>query len=64
MEQNVAKDTDMRLISIPEACKRLGVGHWAVYQQINKRALRTVKIGKGRLVSVRALNDFIRSLER
>jgi excisionase family DNA binding protein len=64
MEQNIAKDNDMRLISIPEACKRLGIGHWSVYQQINKKALRTVKIGKRRLVSVRALNDFITSLER
>ena len=58
------KDTDMRLISIPEACKRLGIGHWAVYQQINKRALKTVKIGKRRLVSVKSLNEFIASLEQ
>ena len=64
MEQNTIKDTDMRLLSIPEACKRLGIGHWAMYQQINKRALKTVKIGKRRLVSTRALNEFIESLER
>jgi excisionase family DNA binding protein len=54
----------MRLISIPEACKRLGIGHWSIYQQINKNALKTVKIGKRRLVSVRALNDFITALEQ
>jgi len=64
MEQNTKKDTDVRLMSIPEACKRLGVGHWAVYQQINKKALKTVKIGKRRLVSVNALNEFITSLEQ
>jgi len=63
MEQNIAKDTDMRLISIPEACKRLGIGHWAVYQQIKNKALKTVKIGKRRLVSVSALNAFITALE-
>jgi len=57
-------DADLRLISIPEVCKRLGIGHWAVYQQINKRTLRTVKIGKRRLVSTNALNDFIKSLEQ
>lgn len=63
MEQNI-KDTDMRLLSIPEACKRLGVGHWMVYQQINKRALKTVKIGKRRLVSTRAIDEFIAAQER
>jgi len=64
MEQIITKDNDMHLLSIPEACKRLGIGHWAMYQQINKRALKTVKIGKRRLVSVNALNDFVRSLEQ
>jgi excisionase family DNA binding protein len=64
MDQNIVNDKDMRLISIPEACERLGIGHWAVYQQINRRALKTVKIGKRRLVSVRALNEFISSLEQ
>jgi excisionase family DNA binding protein len=54
----------MRLISIPEACKLLGVGHWSVYQQINKNALKTVKIGRRRLVSASALSDFIKSLEQ
>jgi excisionase family DNA binding protein len=63
MEQD-SKDTDMRLLSIPEVCKRLGIGHWSVYKQINKKALKTVKIGKRRLVSVKALNDFISSLEQ
>lgn len=58
------QDTDMRLISIPEASKRLGIGIWAVYQQINKRALKTVKIGGRRLVSVKALDEFINSLEQ
>ena len=64
MEQNVIKDTDMRLISVQEACKRLGIGHWAVYQQINKRALKTVKIGGRRLISVKTLNEYITALEQ
>ena len=63
MEQNTTQNNDMRLISIPEACKRLGIGHWAVYQQINKRALKTVKIGGRRLVCVKSLNEFITTME-
>ena len=64
MEQNTIKNNDIRLISIKEVCKRLGVGHWAVYQQINKKALKSVKIGKRRLVSVNSLNEFIASQEQ
>jgi len=64
MEQNTTKDNDIRLISVPEACKRLGIGQWNVYQQINKNALKSVKIGKRRLISVNALNHFIKTLEK
>jgi excisionase family DNA binding protein len=55
---------EIRLISIPEACKRLGIGSWAMYQQINQKALKTVKIGGRRLVSTKVLNEFIESLEQ
>jgi len=64
MEQNNIKESDMRLLSIQEVCKRLGVGHWMVYQQIHRKALKTVKMGKRRLVSTRALDEFIDSMER
>jgi len=53
-----------QLLSIPEVCKRLGVGHWMVYEQIRSKSLKTVKIGKRRLVSTRALDAFINSMER
>ena len=55
---------DMRLLSVPEACKRLGVGHWMVYQLIHQGNLKTVKIGKRRLVSTRAIDEFISSMEQ
>jgi excisionase family DNA binding protein len=64
VEQNIANGTDIRLLSIPEACKRLGIGHWTIYQQINKGNLRTVKVGRRRLVSVRAIDAFITLMER
>jgi len=63
MEQNI-NENENHLLNIPEVSKRLGIGHWSVYQQINKRALKTVKIGKRRLVSVKSLNEFIASLEQ
>ncbi len=62
MENNI-KDTDTRLMSLREACERLGIGNWAIYQQINKKALKTVKIGGRRLVSNRAIEEFIAARE-
>jgi len=65
MEQNNQQPSaNMRLLSIREVCERLGVGHWMVYEQIRRKALKTVKIGKRRLVSTRALDEFINAMER
>ena len=63
MEQKT-KETETRLLSVKETCKRLGIGHWAVYQQIHQHKLKTIKIGKRRLISVQALNEFIANQER
>ena len=64
MNQNSVTDhPDLRLISVSEASERLGVGHWSIYQLINKNALKTVKIGARRLVSLRSINRFIEKLE-
>jgi excisionase family DNA binding protein len=58
------KENDLRLLSVKEACERLGIRHWAFYQLVHQHALKTLKIGKRRLVSTRALNEFIDNLEQ
>ena len=63
MEQK-SKKADVCLLSVKEACKRLGIGHWAVYQQIHKHNLKSVKIGKRRLISTRAIEEFIVNQEQ
>jgi excisionase family DNA binding protein len=65
MKQEIIKDTELRLLSVKEVCERLNLGHWAVNQQIlHKKTLKSVKIGKRRLVSTRALEEFINSMEK
>jgi len=64
MEQNNMSGADMRLLSVPEACEQLSIGHCMMYQLIHQKALKTVKIGKRRLVSSRAIDEFINSLEQ
>ena len=65
-EENMKEDINnknLRLISVSEACERLGVSHWSIYQLINQNALKTVKIRSRRLISLRSINRFIEELE-
>jgi len=57
-------NSETRLLSVKEACARLGIGHWAVYQLIHQHALKTLKIGKRRLISTNAIDEFIKSQEQ
>jgi len=62
--ENIVKENETRLLSVKETCRRLGIGHWAVYQQIHSHNLKTVKIGKRRLISTKAIDEFISKQER
>ena len=63
MQEKTTNNTDLQLLSVREACEKLGVGHWSIYQLINRNDLKTVKIGARRLVSLRSINNFIEELE-
>ena len=53
----------IRLLNIDQVCAALNMGRVKVYELINRKHLKSIKIGARRLVSVRALNDFIERLE-
>jgi excisionase family DNA binding protein len=59
----IEKKENYNLLNIDQACQALGLGRWSVYKLINQNVLRTIKIGKRRLVSVGAVQDFVASLE-
>ncbi|MCL2049093.1 MAG: helix-turn-helix domain-containing protein [Defluviitaleaceae bacterium] len=63
MEQKT-KEADIRLLSVKEACGRLGIAHWKFYDLVHQHAIKTVRIGKRRLISTRAIEDFINKQER
>lgn len=50
------------LFTIQEAADRLRVSKWSVYNLIRANQLRTVKIGRRRLVTPAALAECIRLL--
>lgn len=48
-----------RLLTVAEACAKLRISRWMLQQLINKRQLRTIKIGSRRLVPERAVTELI-----
>ena len=53
---------DVLLITTTEAARQLGVGRSTLYDLIRSHRLRTVKIGRRRLVPVEALAECVARL--
>ncbi|MEU6036932.1 helix-turn-helix domain-containing protein [Actinomadura sp. NPDC047616] len=50
------------VLTVDEAAERLRVSRWTLYNLIRSNQLRTVKIGRRRLVPVDALTEFLDQL--
>jgi excisionase family DNA binding protein len=46
-------------VSLIEACQFIGIGRTRLYEYINAGELRTVRLGKRRLVPVAEIRDFV-----
>jgi excisionase family DNA binding protein len=49
-----------RLLSIPDAADALGIGRSMLYGEISSGRIRTLKVGRRRLVPSGAVRDYIR----
>ncbi|MBF6446627.1 helix-turn-helix domain-containing protein [Nocardia elegans] len=54
--------TQSTLLTIPEACERLRLSRWSVYQLIHRRELATVKIGRRRFVPLSEVQRLVDEL--
>jgi excisionase family DNA binding protein len=52
-----------RLLTVEEAADQLRISRWSVYNLIRANQLRTIKIGRRRLVTPAALTECIAMLE-
>lgn len=52
----------LRLYALSEVQEVLGVSRWQIYQLLNSQQLKSVKIGRRRLVSETDLQQYIESL--
>ncbi|TDD62030.1 DNA-binding protein [Kribbella antibiotica] len=55
-------DGSSLLLTVAEASDALRISRWALYQLINKRRLKSVLIGRRRLVPQEDLNAFVAQL--
>lgn len=60
--ENIAEQS-ARLNNVETVMARLAIGRSKVYELIASGALRSVKVGRRRLVSESALNDYIARLD-
>jgi len=51
------------LVSVEAAAEMLGIGRTKCFELVHSEALQSVLIGKRRLVSVRAIEEFVARLE-
>ncbi|MFC6021880.1 helix-turn-helix domain-containing protein [Plantactinospora solaniradicis] len=47
------------LLTVAEACQRLRISKWMLQQLINRRQLRSVKLGSRRLIPASAINELL-----
>lgn len=52
-----------RLLSVAEVCDRLGIGRTSLYMAIRRGELRSVTIGRRRLIPVSALESYVAGLD-
>ncbi|MEV0710386.1 helix-turn-helix domain-containing protein [Nocardia aurea] len=54
--------TPGELLEVPEACARLRISKWSLYQLIHQRTIGTVKIGRRRFIPSKEVTRFIDEL--
>lgn len=54
---------DRLLLTVPEAAQWMNVGRDYLYREVRRGALRSVKVGRRRLVSQEACLDWVREKE-
>ncbi len=57
------RESSDRMLTVADACDRLQVSKWTLYRLIGTGKLASVKIGRRRLISQRAMDRFMSQLD-
>lgn len=55
-------DPGPRLLGLSEACQSLRISRWSLYQLINQRRIKTVRVNGRHLIAPKDLDDFVENL--
>jgi excisionase family DNA binding protein len=58
-----AQSTGGGMLTIEEACQYLRISKWTLYRLIQSNSIKTIKIGKRRLVRMQSILEFVDRLE-
>lgn len=62
MERPVKSEASA-MLTVNEACTHLRISKWSLYRLIQKKELKTIKIGSRRLIPMDAITQLITQLE-
>jgi excisionase family DNA binding protein len=51
------------MLTVAESCTYLRISKWTLYRLIQDKQLKSVKIGRRRLIPMRAILEFVKNLE-
>lgn len=55
--------TGPSIYSVAEACQQLRISRWMLYRLVQNRELRTITIGRRRLITAADLDAYVRRLQ-
>lgn len=62
IHQSANADDTRTLLTVREACDRLRISHWSLYQLIRSRRIETIRIGRRRFVTAHAIQTLLEQL--
>lgn len=58
-DHSIAPKAPAKLLDINEACEALRISRWSMYQLINQRSIKTVRVRGRHLIAPQDLDDFV-----
>jgi excisionase family DNA binding protein len=57
--RETVQNTDSMLVGLPEAARRMGLGISTIKLLVQRKELRSLTVGKRRLIPVAAIDEFV-----
>lgn len=62
IRDGLAEQSQAELLSIPDAAARMGVGRTTVYAELASGRLRSIRVGRRRLIPADAIQEYVKEV--